>query len=278
MDDEPEVRITRYSLLDPPGTAGPPPDRSWVDRVPSSWPATGTDGRGGVADAAFAAARESFLAAPPAPEFLRPVRVDRDGDVAVLVFAWRSDPRRFAIRVDLPTVLEQIDDGWGEGAVWGIPEPQTGFVTSGPVDWADGLDGWLEEELLTGAIRSRNHRDGDLVVVDLADRGVGEEDREYHLSGGTWGRTVDRALGIDQESVPPAKLVSAAGFPTAALVALDVAPAHAGRGLEERLLAHALGDAADAGTTTIDGLGAAPPPRWGWSTDPAHPGRVRLDV
>ncbi len=321
MDDDPEVTITAYSLLDPAGTGGPAPDRSWVTRVPTSWPAPGSPGAG-VADAAFTAARESFLAAPPAPEFLHPLRVHRDGDTAVLVFTWRADRRRFAIRVDLPTVLEEIDEGWGQEPVWAVPDPQTGLVTSGPVDWAGGLDGWLEEELLTGAVRGATHRDGDLLVVDLASRDPEEEDRAYYVSGGTWGPEVAPAFGIDQESVPPAGIVAEVGFPTAALaaagraatlvswalarvnsrsggplvgqavcvatgpakpgsatlVSLDVAPAHTGRGLEKRLLDHVLGDAADAGITTLDGITAALPAGSGWSTDPTRPSRVHLDL
>jgi len=65
---------------------------------------------------------------------------------------------------------------------------------------------------------------------------------------------------------------------TATLVALDVTPAHYGRGLEERLLADVLGGATDAGITTIDRISAALPPGSGWSTNPTRPGRVRLDV
>lgn len=67
------------------------------------------------------------------------------------------------------------------------------------------------------------------------------------------------------------------GPATATLVALDVAPAHSGRGVEQRLLAAVLGATADAGITTLDGI-AAPPPGSGWSTDPTRPGRIHLDI
>jgi len=304
-----------------PMAAVPAADRSWVTRVASSWPPRGSAGTG-VADAAFTAAREWFLTAPPAAEFLHPVRVDRDGDVAVLVFRWRSDPRLFAVRVELPTRLEPLDDGWRTAVGWGVPDPGTGLVTSGPAGWADGLSGWLEEELSTGAMRGVTRRDGDLVVLDPRNRATGVTDRAYHLSAGSWGRVVDRAHRVDQESIPPAGLVRRAGFPTAQLVAagragtlvswtlawvdstpedllvgqavcvatlaatpgsaslvgLDVAAAHCGRGLEERLLTEVLGDVADAGITTVDGVSAGLPTGSGWSIDPTGPGRVRLDV
>jgi len=220
VDGDPAVVVSAYWPLGSaePLVAGPAPDRSWVTRAPPSWPEPQQQGPG-VADAAFTAVRELFLAAPPVAEYVHPVRVDRDGDVAVLVFRWRADPRSFAVRVDLPLALELVDEGWGGGEQWTVPEPQTGFPTSGPAGWADGLSGWLEEQLLTGAIRGTTRRDGELVVVDLEDRATGDGDSAYYLSSGTWGRAAHRALGIDQESVPPAGVAAAAGFPTAALVA-----------------------------------------------------------
>jgi len=193
-------------------------DRSWTTRVPPSWPPAGSPGPG-VADAAFTAAREWFPAAPPATEYLHPVRVDRDGDDAVLVFRSRADPRRFAIRVQLPTRTEPVDDGWGAGVVWGVPGVQTGLMAPDPVAWADELHGLLEEELLTGSMRGPTRRDRDLVVVDLANRGTGDTDRSYYLSSGTWGRVVNRRLHVNQESVPPAEIIRKAGFPTGELVA-----------------------------------------------------------
>jgi len=213
------ARSRRYQPLTPV-MAMPAADRSWVTRVAAAWPPRGS-AETGVAAAAFTAAREWFLTAPPAAAFLHPVRVDRDGDAAVLVFRWRSDPRRFAVRVELPIRLEprDDDDGWRGEAGWGVPDPQTGLVTSGPADWADGLSGWLEEELSTGAMRGVTRRDGDLVVLDPHHRGTGDTDRAYYLSAGTWGRVVDRAHRIDQESIPPAGFVRRAGFPTAELVA-----------------------------------------------------------
>lgn len=281
------------------------------------WPATGSGDGGGdsVADAAFAAARESFLAAPPVRGYVRPLRVDRDGGVAVLVFMWRADPRRFAIRVYLPTGPDV--SGGGRVGMWGPP-------SASPGDWADHLYGWLVEELLTGAMRGAIRRAGDLVVVDPRNRGMGQVDRTYYVDGGRWGPVIFRGERLNEESLPPADSVTEAGFGTtevvaagragtlvswplvwvnstsggplvgqavcvadpaatgspvsATLVALDVAGAHRGRGLEERLLGAVLGDAADAGITTLDGVRGQLPAGSGWSTDPTRVGRVHLDL
>lgn len=290
-------------------------DRSWLTRVPVGWPVTG------VAEAAFTAARESFRAAPPAAGLLHPVRVDRRGGVAVLVFRWRADPRLFGIEVDLPS--EDHPAGSSSRGGWAFPQPQTRFGTWGPRDWADELGGWLDEELMTGAITSPSRRDGDLFVLDLHARRATEEDRAYYLSSGVWGRVVDPAHHVDQESVPPVGMVAGAGFPTvdlvtagraatlvswtlawvnqvfgglvgqavcvadtapaasaasATLVALDVAPAHRGRGVEQRLRGQVLVDTAQSGITTITAIGVPLPPGCGWSTDPTHPGCAYLDL
>lgn len=159
-----------YSRVDPSvSVGGVGSDRSWLTRVPAGWPGAG------VADAAFTAARESFLAAPPAAGLLHPVRVERRGSVAVLVFRWLADPRLFGIEVNLPT--EDHPTGSSSRGGWAFPQPQTRFGTWGPQDWADELGGWLDEELMTGAIRSPNRRDGDLLILDLHSRRAADEDR-----------------------------------------------------------------------------------------------------
>ena len=180
-------------------------DRSWLTRVPAGWPVTG------VAEAAFTAARESFLAAPPAVGLLHPVRVERRGGVAVLVFRWLADPRLFGIEVNLPSE-DHSTDSISRGG-WAFPQPQTRFGTWGPRDWADELGRWLDEELMTGAISSPSRRDGDLLILDLHARRAADEDRAYSLSSGVWGRVVDPAHHVDQESVPPVAMVAGAGFP-----------------------------------------------------------------